>query len=167
MAEVSNEKFEKEMKRNRLKFYLQQFWVEPTKDNNLIHGAESFVKSKSSVQALVFRTDKQLKQYAQRVILAFNENIYWDCVNSYQLVERFIQGESIYQDNLGPQLLIITHGYNEMANKQLVPIVNQVIAMRKSQDLKTLLLSLKVENGFDPAPIPLADIATSKSKEII
>lgn len=158
---------DREIYKKQLQHYLKQFYVKPP-SNSVKEKASSFVSdSKKYIESFIFNSDESLKQYCQQVILAYDRFIDWECVNSYTFVERFLQGEPIYSDALIPELLIITHGYREMPNRQLHNVTNQIIASRKSVGKKTLLVSLKADGEFDPAPVPFCQGYSVSSGDII
>lgn len=135
--------------KNRLKFYLGPFWVQPSKDQELIKEAENSYKSEQAVQAYLITDKKKLYQFVQAVILTPRRQVEWAHVDSYGLIESYIAGESVSDKYFSSEILFILHGFSTMPNKQLHNMTNQVISTRECAHKKTYLLSLKNDAEFN------------------
>lgn len=82
-------------------------------------------------------------------------------MNSYELVEIFLgnlEGQTSLL-NLDSQILVILHGYNEMANKRLPDFILQVLDNRRRLHLVTWFINRGSRCNLDP----VQDYITSNS----
>ena len=155
-----------EIAKKQLKFYLAEFWVKPSKDAKIIDFAKTFVTESNYAVSVLLSSDLELRQLAQRIILAYSRSVYWEVVSSYMLVEKFIASEPVQSIYSEPELLFITYTGKEPPNRMLVPMTNGLIALRSSKNLKTVLLALKPNMEFIPNPMPLPSTITAITGEV-
>lgn len=139
----------KDWKKHVLQEYLHDYYVSPIKDpakKKIL--ADLFVK-KEDFYALCVSSRNELKQVVQYYLLSFKGRVYWKDFNSYELVQSFIDSNSPLELTSIYDVVVIYHGFNEMENKRLGDIVNQVVEFRRHKGLKTLFISTKIETKFD------------------
>lgn len=137
-----------EVLRNQLRYYLGMFWVQPSKDKMLIEAVDKEITNKNILVAYQLSTLLELKQFAQRYIMKLGHRVNWVALNTYEIVEQFIQSVPIDQTLSEAELLIVYHGIKEIPNRQIHNIPNGVISNRYARGKPTLLLSIKEDHEF-------------------
>lgn len=165
--EKSDSIVEKELVQKRLKYYLGMFYVKPDKTPKFKQGLESLLKAQKSSSSMYVKVKNrdQLLQVGQAIILSYGKFVDYKAVNTYQLVEEFIQGDSILSEYSTYEMLIIYHGMNEMPNRQLHNITNQLVSLRAVKRLPTWVLSTKDDSAFGTNFFTFGNVSAS-SEEI-
>lgn len=100
-----------------------------------------FKKPIEQFYALQVRNNEELRQVAQFYLLSFSKRVFWLSVNSYDLVQTYLNGEDLLALTREFPVVIVYHTGQEMQNRQLPNITKQVLDYRKMHSMYTLFLS--------------------------
>ena len=130
----------REWKQRILRSYLKHFFVAPLPAEQETELTKIFLRNPSPVIVLVTPTLLQAQQTAQCFLLAFGRELDWESCSSHELVRTFFEVNDALSSLVARQVVILTHGFDSLPNKETANYVNQVASSRESRGRKTLIL---------------------------
>jgi len=116
------------------------------KYESLLNLAERCTRDSSLlIQGYHFNNDLSMRCFIRAVMYGIYDNFIKPLpfVNSYKIVEEYFHNEPVLDRYVFPPILFISYGLHEPNHSSIFDLTNKISEMRKHEDKRTFILSLK------------------------